>query len=102
MTAAQWGGASAIFLASAVEWVEAFTIVLAVALTIGWRRAAGAAAAGLAVVALLIAVTGAGIEAAAADIALITGRDRHFPAALRLALVRESDPPLLRAHRFAR
>ena len=71
MTAAQWGGASAIFLASAVEWVEAFTIVLAVALTIGWRRAAGAAAAGLAVVALLIAVTGAGIEAAQADIGLI-------------------------------
>lgn len=71
MTAAQWGGAGAIFLASAVEWVEAFTIVLAVALTIGWRRAAGAAAAGLGVVALLIAVTGAGIEAAQADIGLI-------------------------------
>lgn len=71
MSAAQWGGASAIFLASAVEWVEAFTIVLAVALTIGWRRATGAAAAGLGVVALLIAVTGAGLEAAKADIALV-------------------------------
>ncbi|HEV2268184.1 MAG TPA: hypothetical protein VGR92_01900 [Steroidobacteraceae bacterium] len=71
MTAAQWGGASAIFLASAVEWVEAFTIVLAVALTIGWRRATGAAAAGLAVVAVLIVVTGAGLEAAQADLARI-------------------------------
>jgi Ca2+/H+ antiporter, TMEM165/GDT1 family len=68
MTAAQWGGASALFLASAVEWVEAFTIVLAVALTIGWRRASSAAAAALAVVAALIAVTGAGLEAAQADI----------------------------------
>lgn len=68
MTAAQWGGATAIFLASAVEWVEAFTIVLAVALAIGWRRAAGAAAAALTVIAVLIAVTGAGIEAARADI----------------------------------
>lgn len=71
MTAAQWGGASAIFLASAVEWVEAFTIVLAVALTIGWRRATSAAMAGLAVVAILVALTGAGLEAAQADIAWI-------------------------------
>ncbi len=68
MTGAQWGGAGAIFLASAVEWVEAFTIVLAVALTIGWRRASGAAAAALAVVAALIAATGAGLEAVQADI----------------------------------
>jgi uncharacterized membrane protein len=71
MTGAQWGGAGAIFLASAVEWVEAFTIVLAVALTIGWRRASGAAAAALAVVAALIAVTGVGLEAVQADIARI-------------------------------
>jgi uncharacterized membrane protein len=71
MTGAQWGGAGAIFLASAVEWVEAFTIVLAVALTIGWRRASGAAAAALAVVAVLIAVTGLGLEAVQADIARI-------------------------------
>ena len=68
MTAAQWGGASAVFLASGVEWVEAFTIVLAVALTIGWRRATGAAAAALALIAVLIAVTGVGLEAARADI----------------------------------
>ena len=68
MSAAQWGGVGAIFFASAVEWVEAFTIVLAVALTIGWRRAAGAAAAGLGLIAVLIAVTGAGLAAAQSDI----------------------------------
>ena len=68
MTPAQWGGATAVFLASAVEWVEAFTIVLAVALTIGWRRAMGAAVAALAVICVLIAVTGVGLSAARADI----------------------------------
>src|SRR5205823_5778368 len=36
------------FLAAAVEWVEAFTIVLAVSLSIGWRAASGAALAALA------------------------------------------------------
>jgi uncharacterized membrane protein len=68
MSAAQWGGAGALFLAAAVEWVEAFTIVLAVALTIGWRRAGSAAVAALAVVALLIAVTGIGLQSIQADI----------------------------------
>ena len=68
MSAAQWGGAAAIFLAAAVEWVEAFTIVLAVALTIGWRRATGAAGVALGLIAILIAVTGAGLAAVQADI----------------------------------
>lgn len=68
MSAAQWGGAGAIFLAAAVEWVEAFTIVLAVALTIGWRRATGAAAAALGLIVVLIAVTGVGLSAVQADI----------------------------------
>ena len=71
MNATQWGGMTAVFLASAVEWVEAFTIVLAVALSIGWARAAGAAAAALAVVAALIAVTGAGLNVVQADIRII-------------------------------
>lgn len=71
MNATQWGGMTAIFLASAVEWVEAFTIVLAVALTIGWARAAGAAAAALAVVTALIAVTGTALNVVQADIDLI-------------------------------
>jgi uncharacterized membrane protein len=68
MHATQWGGAGALFLASAVEWVEAFTIVLAVALTIGWRRAGSAAVAALAVIAVLIAVTGVGLSLVRADI----------------------------------
>ena len=68
MNATQWGGMSAIFLASAVEWVEAFTIVLAVALTIGWKRAASAALAALGVVSVLVAVTGAGLSIVQADI----------------------------------
>jgi uncharacterized membrane protein len=46
------------FLTAAVEWVEAFTIVLAVSLTIGWRAALGAAAAALATLAVLTAATG--------------------------------------------
>lgn len=46
------------FLAACVEWVEAFTIVLAVSLSIGWPRAAGAAAAALAALVALTAVTG--------------------------------------------
>jgi uncharacterized membrane protein len=44
----------ATFLAASVEWVEAFTIVLAVALTTGWPRAASAAAAAFAVLALMV------------------------------------------------
>lgn len=42
----------ATFLGATVEWVEAYTIVLAVALSIGWRRAGSAALAALAVLAL--------------------------------------------------
>ena len=48
--------------------MEAFTIVLAVALTIGWRRATSAAAAALGLIVILIAVTGAGLAAVQADI----------------------------------
>ncbi len=71
MNAAQWGGFAAVFLASAVEWVEAFTIVLAVALSIGWRRAGSAAAAALATVAALIALTDLGLAAVPMDMQLI-------------------------------
>jgi Ca2+/H+ antiporter, TMEM165/GDT1 family len=41
----------AAYLGASVEWVEAFTIVLAVSLSIGWIAAAGAAAAALVVLA---------------------------------------------------
>jgi uncharacterized membrane protein len=46
------------FLASLVEVVEAFTIVLAVGVTTGWRPALLGTAAGLVVLALLVAVLG--------------------------------------------
>jgi uncharacterized membrane protein len=48
----------AAFLASTVEVVEAFTIVLAVASLRGWRPALGGAGAALAVLALLVALLG--------------------------------------------
>jgi len=48
----------ATFLAAGVEWVEAFTIVLAVALSIGWRAAGGAALAALALLAAMTAALG--------------------------------------------
>ena len=48
----------ATFLAAGVEWVEAFTIVLAVALGIGWRAAGGAALAALALLAAMTLAAG--------------------------------------------
>src|SRR4051794_1892540 len=53
-----WTIALPTFLAAAVEWVEAFTIVLAVSLSIGWRAASSAAFAALAVLAAMTMVTG--------------------------------------------
>ena len=51
---AQWSVLAAAFLASAVEFVEAFTIVLVVGVTINWRSAlAGTAGAVVALVALV-------------------------------------------------
>lgn len=47
------GVLAATFLTASVEWVEAYTIVLAVALSIGWRRALNAALAAIAVLAIL-------------------------------------------------
>lgn len=46
------------FLTAAVEWVEAFTIVLAVSLSIGWRAAAGAALTALAALTAMTVATG--------------------------------------------
>lgn len=71
MNWAHWGAAGAIFAASAVEWVEAFTIVLAVALSIGWPRAASAAAAALAVVGALVAAGAAGLRWIDGDLDLL-------------------------------
>ncbi len=53
-----WSIAVPSFLTALVEWVEAFTIVLAVSLSIGWRGAIGAALAGLATLAALTLAAG--------------------------------------------
>lgn len=57
-----WPAFLPLFLTASVEWVEAFTIILAVSLTIGWGAALGAAAAGLGTLALLTAVTGGALS----------------------------------------
>lgn len=54
----QWTVVIPAFLAATVEWVEAFTIVLAVALSIGWPAAAGAAVAALVLLTAMTALTG--------------------------------------------
>jgi len=65
-----WTVFSSAFLTAAVEWVEAYTIVLAVSLTIGWRAALGAVAAASATLVGLTAATG-GVLALGAGISWI-------------------------------
>ena len=55
----QWSVVLSSFTASVVECVEAFTVVLAVGVTINWRSAFTGAALALVVLALLIAIFGA-------------------------------------------
>jgi uncharacterized membrane protein len=57
-----WPAFLPLFLTASVEWVEAFTIVLAVSLTIGWGASLGAAAAGLGTLAALTVVTGGALS----------------------------------------
>ena len=54
----QWAVATAAFLASTVEFVEAFTIVLVVGVTINWRSSLVGALAAAATLALIIATLG--------------------------------------------
>jgi uncharacterized membrane protein len=54
----QWAVLTAAFLASAVEFVEAFTIVLVVGVTINWRSALAGAFAAAATLALIVATLG--------------------------------------------
>ncbi len=54
----EWAVATAAFLASAVEFVEAFTIVLVVGVTINWRSSLAGAFAAAATLALIIATFG--------------------------------------------
>jgi len=65
-----WSVALPAFLASSVEWVEAFTIVLAVSLQVGGRLAASAAAAGLATVGLMTLLAG-GLVRRGADLGAV-------------------------------
>ena len=58
MTGSQAGLLTAVFLASAVEFVEAFTIVLAMGVTRGWRSAVCGTVAGLAVLGVVTAGAG--------------------------------------------
>ena len=57
----QWVVATAAFFASAVEFVEAFTIVLVVGVTVNWRSALLGALAATATLALLVATLGVAI-----------------------------------------
>ena len=54
----EWTDLFPTFLTAAVEWVEAFTIVLAVSLSIGWRAALGPRSPHLAPLPRLTVVTG--------------------------------------------
>src|SRR6266581_3461634 len=54
----QWVVATAAFLASAVEFVEAFTLVLVVGVTVNWRSSLLGALAAAATLALLVATLG--------------------------------------------
>ena len=58
LTAVQWGVVIAAFFASAVEYVEAFTIVLAVGVTRSWRSSILGALAATATLAVIIALFG--------------------------------------------
>jgi uncharacterized membrane protein len=53
-----WPAFLPLFLTASVEWVAAFTIILAVSLTVGWGASLGAAAAGLGTLAALTVLTG--------------------------------------------
>src|SRR5581483_7422362 len=57
-TCMQWAIASAAFLASAVEFVEAFTIVLVVGVTMNWRSSLAGAFAAAATLAVIVATLG--------------------------------------------
>jgi Ca2+/H+ antiporter, TMEM165/GDT1 family len=58
VTSSQAGLLAAVFLASAVEFVEAFTIVLAMGVTRGWRSAIWGAVAAAALLGVVTAVAG--------------------------------------------
>jgi uncharacterized membrane protein len=62
LSGADWGLALSVFLACAVEAVEALTIVLALGLARGWRSALYGAGAGVLVLAVVVAVLGPAVS----------------------------------------
>lgn len=58
MTTTLWAVLVAAFLASAVEFVEAFTIVLVVGVTVNWRSSLAGAAAAVAALAVIVGIFG--------------------------------------------
>jgi uncharacterized membrane protein len=63
MSGAEWGLSLSVFLASAVECVEALTIVLAVGISRGWRWALAGVGAALLALAAIVLVLGTGLSA---------------------------------------
>lgn len=63
MLTLSWETLTVSFVGAAVEWVEAFTVVLAVSLTVGWRRAGVAAGMGLFLVGALVVLTHSALTA---------------------------------------
>ncbi len=63
MSGAEWGLSLSVFLASAVECVEALTIVLAVGVSRGWNSALAGVGAALLALAALVLILGTGLGA---------------------------------------
>jgi hypothetical protein len=79
------------FLASAVEMVEAVTIILAVGLTRGWRAAIVGTVAGLLAIALVVAALGPALVRLV-PLQRPPGRDRNAAVDVRSAVVTQGHP----------
>ena len=67
-----WNIILPVFFTALVEWVEAFTIVLAVSLSIGWRAAGGASLAAFALLAIMTFFADGLLHFAAAEDTLLS------------------------------
>lgn len=95
-----WAIGATAFLASAVEMVEALTIVLAVGVTRGWPRALGAALCALLVLAVIVAIAGPRLPALVANhwVKLVVGAAAMYVGVtwLRKAVLRAAGRKALR------
>ena len=99
MSGAELGLAASVFLASAVECVEALTIVLAVGSTRSWPSALGGAAAALVARAAVVAALGTGLSRLPVDeLRLVVGALVLLfgPQWLRKAVLREAGRKAMR------